>query len=80
MSALSPMEQSRWLIRTDDGANEHRHHADLAINPALLAGFKDYRVRVIRAKQKRMDEVYQQSTKPKPRVKGHELLADGHDD
>ncbi len=80
MDAMYPLEASRWVMRTDDGANEHRHRAEWAINPALLGGFKDYRVIVVRAKQKRLDEVYQQSTKPKPKVKGHELIDSDNDD
>ena len=76
MSAMWPMEQSRWVIRMDDGSEENKHVAMWAVNPALIDGFKDYRVSVIKAKQKRMDEVYKQSTKERPRIKGADLLDD----
>lgn len=72
--AMHILEQSRWVMRMDDGSKENQHHAQWAINPALAEQFKDHRVAVIRAKQRQMDEIYKLSTKEKPRVKDYGVL------
>lgn len=72
--AMHVLEQSRWVMRMDDGTKENQHHAQWAINPALAEQFKDYRVAVIHAKQRQLDDIYKLSTKEKPRVKDYGVL------
>jgi len=62
------------VIRMDDGSKEHLHQAQWAIDPRLVTMFADYRVSVIRAKQRQKDDIYKLSTKEKPRVYGADIL------
>lgn len=51
ISAMELMEKKGWVIRMDDGSEEHRHIASWALNPALGSMFKDYRARVSKARR-----------------------------
>lgn len=70
LGAMQMLEVSGWVMRMDDGTRETQHFAQWAINPALVTQFKDYRERVIKAKQRQLDDIYKLSTKEKPRVYG----------
>jgi hypothetical protein len=74
LSAMSTLEQAGWVIRLDDGSKEHQHHAEWAINPSLGEQFKDHRKKVIAARQRLAEQRWSNSEKPKPKVKGYELL------
>jgi len=67
------LEQVHWVARIDDGTPEHRSMARWAINPRIIDEFRDYRRKVIAAKQKVMDEIYDQqvaTTRPRPLAHG----------
>lgn len=55
MYALEVREGSRgWVIRADDGSEEHRGKAKWYINPHLVTIFADYRKAVVRAKAQQL--------------------------
>lgn len=54
--AMATLEESGWVIRTDDRTQEHRHRADWAINPRLAQAFPDQRKEITRARQFQEDE------------------------
>ena len=74
LGAMQALEEAKWVIRMDDGSKEHIHQAQWAIDPRLVTMFADYRVSVIRAKQRQKDDIYKLSTKEKPRVYGADML------
>ena len=76
LSAMGNLEEAGWVVRVDDGAALNKHHAQWAINPALVSMFEKHRREVVEAKQRRMDETYRLSTKGIPKVHGSELLDD----
>lgn len=73
LGAMSELEKVKYVVRLDDGQNEHRHIAEWAIDPRVKDIFKDYRRQVMEAKQRRHDEIYKLSTKPRRFVKGYDL-------
>lgn len=54
--SMQLLESAGWVVRIDDGAREHQHIAEWAINPALPGMFSDYRRKVIEIKQQRARE------------------------
>jgi hypothetical protein len=76
LQSMYLLEEAKWVIRTDDGSQMNRHVAHWAINPHLKDAFSSHRRKVIEAKQRRRDEIYQLSTKEKPKVHGSEVLDD----
>jgi len=74
LGAMQVLEEAQYVIRMDDGSKEHLHQAQWAIDPRLVTMFADYRVSVIRAKQRQKDDIYKLSTKEKPRVYGADIL------
>jgi hypothetical protein len=74
LGAMQVLEEAQYVIRMDDGSKEHMHQAQWAIDPRLRTMFADYRVSVIRAKQRQKDDIYKLSTKEKPRVYGAGIL------
>jgi hypothetical protein len=76
LSAMGNLEEAGWVVRVDDGSALNKHHAQWAINPALVSMFEKHRREVVEAKQRRMDETYRLSTKGVPKVHGSELLDD----
>ena len=55
MYMLEVREDGRgWVIRADDGMQEHRGHAEWYINPHLVTIFADYRKAVIKAKAQQL--------------------------
>lgn len=73
-NAMYTLEVAGWVIRMDDGSNETRHQAQWAINPRLITEFKDYRKKVVLAKQKMFDDIYnkQPANRPRPIVHGND--------
>ena len=71
LGAMRELETARWVLRTDNGADEHKHKAQWAIDPRLATMFADYRKKVMDAKQRRLDETYRLSTKGRKFVKGY---------
>ena len=69
MVAMIPLEDAGYVIRIDDMSGTHR--AQWAINPVLVNQHADYRQQVIEARQRQMDEIYQLSSKEKPKVYGN---------
>lgn len=76
LQSMYLLEEAKWVIRTDDGSQMNRHVAHWAISPHLKDAFSDHRRKVIEAKQRRRDEIYQLSTKEKTKVHGSEVLAE----
>jgi hypothetical protein len=56
LNNMRELEDAGWAIRIDDGAREHQHYAEWALNAALKDRFADYRRKVVQAKQRRKDE------------------------
>ena len=71
LNAMYNLEQVHWVARIDDGTQEHRSMAQWAINPRILEEFKDYRRKVIKAKQAMMDEIYNKQPANRPRPLAH---------
>lgn len=69
MVAMIPLEDAGYILRLDDLTSTHR--AQWAINPALVDQHADYRRQVIEAKQRQLDEIYQLSSKEKPKAYGN---------
>ena len=74
IGAMQLLESMGWVQRADDGSKEHSHYAKWIINPELKELFTEYRNSVIRAKQKRVDEIYESRGWDKKLVKGAEEL------
>jgi len=70
---MAPLEDARWVARMDDGTQEHRGVVQWAVNPMLVTAFKDYRKKVIAAKQRLWDSIHEKSW-TRPKVKGSEVL------
>lgn len=70
MVAMIPLEDAGYVLRIDDMSNPHR--AQWAINPILANQHAEYRQQVIDARQRQLDEIYQLSSKDKPRAYGSE--------
>lgn len=71
IGSMGELERAGWVIRLDDGSGERSHKAEWAIDPRIADVFKDHRDQVMQAKQRRMDEIYRLSTKPRKLVKGY---------
>lgn len=71
--AMQPLEDARWVARMDDGQSEFKGIAQWAVNPSLAKTFKDHRMQVLEAKQRMMDEMYQDNWKQTgaPRIAGY---------
>lgn len=74
LNAMHNLELAGWVIRTDDGTGEHKHHAHWSINPDLGARFADYRKKVILAKQRLKNKILERATTPMPPVHGYKDL------
>lgn len=71
LNAMYTMERAGWVVRIDDGSNETRHIAEWAINPVLITQFRDHRKKVIAAKQKIFDDIYDKQPAKRPRPIAH---------
>lgn len=71
LNGMYILEQANWVKRLDDGSEETRHHAEWAINPALINEFRDHRKKVIKAKQEILDMIYDKQPVNKPRTIVH---------
>jgi hypothetical protein len=56
LDAMDVLEVSKWVIKVDDQLQKGQ--VIWAINPNLPALFKDYRLEVIKAKQRHADYIY----------------------
>lgn len=79
LGGMYTLEQAGWIARADAGEHERTGHAEWFINPSLATTFDAHRKAVIEAKQRRMDETYKLSTKPKPKVYGFEGTTEGEE-
>jgi len=73
--AMWVFESAGWVARMDDMSKEKTHHAEWAINPLLQRQFKDYRLKVIDAKQRQLDKYFIKEGRrgeKSPRVHGFE--------
>lgn len=71
LNAMYNLEQAHWVARLDDGSKEHQGIAEWLINPALRDIFKEHRQTVIRAKQRRAEQIMKDRKSPvAPRVHG----------
>lgn len=61
--AMFPLEQGKWVVRIDDGSQEHRHVAVWAIDPALAKKYARHRRAIIEAKKRTTDYIYRDSKK-----------------
>ncbi len=71
LGAMQMLEQSGWVIRTDDGSKEHMHIAEWVINPTLGEKFAEHRKRVVLTKQRLREHTYRLSSKPVKPVRGY---------
>ena len=72
IDAMTDLEKIKYVGRLDDGSELHRHRAEWAINPGILTMFAEHRKRILKAKQRQMDETYKLSTKGRKLVKGYD--------
>lgn len=81
MNGMYMLEQNKWVVRADDGTQEHRGHAEWLINPHLVTMFTDYRKAVVAAKKAKLDEIssYTPDTPSQMlrRTHGAEILEEG---
>lgn len=73
LDAMLMLEQSGWVVQIE--AELHKHKVLWAINPTLASTFKEYRERVIKAKQRHADYIYRYATaqgKERKLVKGYD--------
>ena len=57
VAAMYTLEQAGWVVRKDDGSEQHRGIGEWFINPALREQFADHRKNVIVAKQRMLEYV-----------------------
>ena len=57
VAAMYTLEQAGWVVRKDDGSEQHRGIGEWFINPALREQFADHRRNVIVAKQRMLEYV-----------------------
>lgn len=69
--AMAPLEEARWVMRTDDGEREHQHKAEWLINPQLREKFKEERRKIVAAKQAVQDRIQRTAT-VKRKVNGYD--------
>lgn len=73
MDAMLVLEQAGWVVQVE--SELHKKKVTWAINPGLSGMFKDYREKVIKAKQRHADYIYRHAHK-----KGYERkLVKGYD-
>lgn len=73
LGGMYTLEQAKWVARLDDGSKEHQGRAEWLINPALKQMFREYREKVIKAKQRAAEcwAEYGPVTQPiRPRMHG----------
>jgi len=73
MDAMLSLEQAGWAVQVENELNKRR--VIWALNPSLATMFKDYRQRVIKAKQRHADYIYRYATaqgKERKLVKGYD--------
>lgn len=56
IGAMRSIEQAGWAARIDDGAREHQHFAQWAVNPALQVQFEAHRRAIAKAHERRVRE------------------------
>ena len=57
LDAMATLEDAKWVIRAP-GEDLQRHRVEWYINPSISSQFHDHRVKVIAAKQRRVEEMY----------------------
>lgn len=71
MDSMLMLEQAGWVMQVEEQFN--KRHVVWAINPELPNLFKDYREKVIKAKQRHVDEIYKLAVNS-PNYKGRKLV------
>lgn len=72
LGAMARLEDAGWVMRVDDGTQEHRQFAQWAINPLLAQQYADHRRELIEARQRDLDYMNQLLT-PGVRKRTHGL-------
>ena len=71
--AMDVLEQARWVVRIEDEPN--KQHIVWGINSSIATMFADYRVSVIKAKQRHADYIYRiAAAMPDSKYKGRKLV------
>lgn len=78
IGAMAMFEEARWVIRVDDGSEEHLHRATWDVNPALVTQFAGDRLEVILARQRAEDERRRIAQIERKFVKGFDPLTMEH--
>lgn len=63
LSAMHPLEQAGWVMRMDNSIGTRDADVVWVINTGIATMFSDHRQEVIEAKQRRMDEIYEDNPK-----------------
>jgi hypothetical protein len=71
MDSMLMLEQAGWVAQIEDQFN--KRNVVWAINQALATTFKEYRQRVIKAKQRHVDEIYKLAVNS-PNYKGRKII------
>lgn len=70
-TSMSILESAGWVVRLDDGSQGHRHYALWQVNPDLQRMFPDHFEKIVLARQRQKDEIYQLSVSPRKLVPGY---------
>jgi len=73
LDAMYTLEKAGWVVQVEEKMT--KHHVVWAINPSIAGMFREYREKVIKAKQRHADYIYRYAT-----AKGYERkLVKGYD-
>lgn len=71
MDSMLMLEQAGWVAQIEDQFN--KRNVVWAINQSIATSFKEYRQRVIKAKQRHVDEIYKLAANS-PNYKGRKII------
>ena len=73
VDAMDTLEAARWVVKLEDEPN--KQHIVWAINPSLATMFADYRLKVLKAKQRHADYIYRiAAATPGSKYSGRKLI------
>jgi hypothetical protein len=73
LDAMHTLEKAGWVLQIDEKMNKHQ--VVWAINPSIAGMFREYREKVVKAKQRHADYIYRYATaqgKERKFVKGYD--------
>jgi hypothetical protein len=71
--AMDTLEAARWVVKLEDEPN--KQHLVWALNPSLGTMFADYRLKVLKAKQRHADYIYRiAAATPGSKYSGRKLI------